>query len=230
MLKFPVLSSTQQYVKEHYPSFPEDQLTCVIAEKQTKGRGRGKNHWLSFPGSLCMSLFSGFSSEYPPQQLSLVFALTVCKALEPLGISLQIKWPNDLMLRGEKCGGILGEALLSSSRHAIILGLGLNVAVSAENLKQIDQQATSLNQYTAKCPEIAVLPELICNEFTEKIALWEKKGFSPFQKEYNSRLIVTEKQKTSFNASQEHFLEIDVYGRFVVLDGNGTKKALWNLE
>jgi BirA family transcriptional regulator, biotin operon repressor / biotin---[acetyl-CoA-carboxylase] ligase len=100
-------------------------FTVVLAEDQSAGRGRGGHAWHSAPGSgLCLSvLLPGQGA--PPPHLPLLVGLAAARAAESVGphVGVGLKWPNDLVIRGRKLGGILCE------RHhgAIVAGLGLNI-------------------------------------------------------------------------------------------------------
>jgi BirA family biotin operon repressor/biotin-[acetyl-CoA-carboxylase] ligase len=106
--------------------------TLVLAERQTAGHGRGENRWWSGAGALTFSLLlPNESLELPPvniPQTSLITGLAVASAIEQLvpGETSQLKWPNDVFLRGRKVCGILTEAI-SGSSGALVIGIGLNV-------------------------------------------------------------------------------------------------------
>ncbi len=103
---------------------------CVIAEHQRRGRGRLEREWRDRPGSsLLMALI--LRPEWSPTRgglLALAAGLALAEAVEPMGIRLQLKWPNDCLHGERKVAGILTEARLSAGmyRH-LILGMGVNV-------------------------------------------------------------------------------------------------------
>jgi BirA family biotin operon repressor/biotin-[acetyl-CoA-carboxylase] ligase len=101
----------------------------IMAARQTAGRGRRGNTWVSEPGNLYASLL--LIDAAPPQQiagLSFVAALAVHDAVMDvapgLGARLAVKWPNDLLIDGKKFAGILIE----SEGPAVIVGVGINCA------------------------------------------------------------------------------------------------------
>ncbi len=103
---------------------------CVIlADHQTAGRGRRGSEWLSEPGhGLLFSII--LKPEYSQQywgRMSLVTGLAIATCLsEEWGLSAEIKWPNDILVLGKKCCGILVE---TQGDH-VIIGVGLNVSYS----------------------------------------------------------------------------------------------------
>ena len=110
-------------------------LSLVVANVQTAGRGRAGRQWHTPPGaSLAFSLILyPIGLEITAKVLSSVTglgALVVCEALsQHYGLAAEIKWPNDVLLEGRKFTGVLAEAhWIGSQLGAIILGIGINIA------------------------------------------------------------------------------------------------------
>ena len=102
--------------------------TLVTAASQTAGRGRQGRTWSAPPGrALLMSLVL----RSPDRMLPLAAAVAVAEAAGP---EAAIKWPNDVLLGGRKLAGILAEARPQDGWA--VLGIGLNVAVRAEDLPE----------------------------------------------------------------------------------------------
>jgi len=112
------------------PSMAEG--TVAVADVQTAGRGRLGRTWEAPPRSaVLVSVLLRPSADRPLPQLALVAGVAVADALEELtGLSVQIKWPNDVMLRRTKVAGILAEARES----AVVVGIGVNVNQTREQL------------------------------------------------------------------------------------------------
>jgi BirA family biotin operon repressor/biotin-[acetyl-CoA-carboxylase] ligase len=125
------------------PTMPEGAI--AVAEHQTAGRGRLGRSWDAPAGTaLLFSVLLKPPPERHPQELSLVAGVAVADALERvLGLSVQIKWPNDVMLRRRKVGGCLAEL----RDGAVVLGIGLNVNQTQE---QLPEQAGSLRTLTGR--------------------------------------------------------------------------------
>lgn len=108
--------------------------TALIADEQTAGRGRGGHTWHSTPGDgLYLSVLVQPSLRLREALwLSLATGLAARQAiLETTGLSIDIRWPNDLLLGEQKVGGILVETAAESGpdaalRYAVI-GIGINV-------------------------------------------------------------------------------------------------------
>ena len=121
--------------------------TLVLAEKQTQGRGRLGRSWLSEPGAgiYASILLRPLLKPRDAAVLTLVAAVAASEAIElACGLNADIKWPNDLLLSGRKCCGILSEmqAERDDIRH-VIVGIGLNVNHSVFP-EELVHRATSL--------------------------------------------------------------------------------------
>ena len=95
----------------------------IRAKQQTQGRGQFSRKWLSDEGNLMVSLRLPDEAGNIGSFLSLALALCLVRALESLGISALIKWPNDIMSGFEKLGGILIE----QRKEKTVVGIGLNI-------------------------------------------------------------------------------------------------------
>ncbi|WP_017728000.1 bifunctional biotin--[acetyl-CoA-carboxylase] synthetase/biotin operon repressor [Halalkalibacterium ligniniphilum] len=121
----------------------------VVANEQTGGKGRLGRAWHSPPGtSIYMSLI--LRPQLPPQrtpQLTLLAAVAVVKGIKDVtGLTCEIKWPNDLLIKGKKVVGILTEMQSEPDCvHSVIIGIGINVNQQKEHFSSaIRNIATSL--------------------------------------------------------------------------------------
>jgi BirA family biotin operon repressor/biotin-[acetyl-CoA-carboxylase] ligase len=111
--------------------------TVVLAEAQTAGRGRHGSEWFSPEGvNLYASIL--FHPRIAPRELPLfapIASLALAEAVWLEGAPAQMKWPNDVIVRGRKLGGVLVEAPVISGRLAyVILGIGVNLNVHPAEL------------------------------------------------------------------------------------------------
>lgn len=129
--------------------------TVVIADSQARGRGRVGRVWISPPGSnIYMSAV--LRPEIAVQDapfLTVAAALACAYALRSkTGLTVNIKWPNDLMVSGKKIGGILTE--LRSGRDKIkfaVIGIGINVNSQGKDFpEELANIATSVKEVTGK--------------------------------------------------------------------------------
>jgi BirA family biotin operon repressor/biotin-[acetyl-CoA-carboxylase] ligase len=162
--------------------------TMVAAHQQTAGRGRYDRVWLSSPG---MNLtFSILLRPDVPQSwlpsLTMAVALGISKALSHLGISAQLKWPNDVRVNGKKICGILSEYVPGPGQTtgALIVGIGLNVNMTVKELGAIDQPATSIYAETDTSMNIFDILALVLEQLPESVDLWEQGGFEAIRKKW----------------------------------------------
>jgi BirA family transcriptional regulator, biotin operon repressor / biotin---[acetyl-CoA-carboxylase] ligase len=123
----PSTGSTQSLLG---PDDPEG--AAAVADEQTSGRGRLGRAWSAPAGKalLCSVLLRPPPGPHTPQ-LALVGGLAAAETVEEaLGLSAQIKWPNDVMVNRGKVAGVLAEA----RDGAVVLGIGLNVNQTREEL------------------------------------------------------------------------------------------------
>lgn len=109
----------------------------LIAEQQTAGRGRLDRRWACPSGAgLMMSVL--LRPRRPADQwgtLSLAAATSLEETLRATaGLSVRLKWPNDVLIGGRKVCGILATAAGGEAPSAVVLGLGLNVSLTEEEL------------------------------------------------------------------------------------------------
>jgi BirA family biotin operon repressor/biotin-[acetyl-CoA-carboxylase] ligase len=133
--------STQQLLE---PDSPEGAV--AVCDVQTRGRGRQGRSWEAPPGtSLLCSILMRPPGDRRAPELSLVAGMAVAETVEhALGLAVQIKWPNDVMVNRRKVAGILAEA----SNDVALLGIGLNVNQTRDELPA-DAKVAPISLYTA---------------------------------------------------------------------------------
>jgi BirA family biotin operon repressor/biotin-[acetyl-CoA-carboxylase] ligase len=144
---FPVLDSTNAWLMAQAG---DDDVHLCLAEYQTAGRGRRGRGWQSpFGANLYLSLAWRFS-EMPMQlgALGLAIGVALAEYLGTLGLQGHgLKWPNDILWQGRKLAGILIEHRGEGGGPArVVVGVGLNLFMSAGQAKAIDQPWTTLGE------------------------------------------------------------------------------------
>ncbi len=135
----------------------------VIADEQTRGRGRQGRTWVAPPGT---SLMLSIVLRPEPEQLSrltMLGAVAVCTVLDNFSVpDVAIKWPNDVRVRGLKICGVLPEASWANDRlTGVVLGIGLNVSVDFAGMP-LRETATSIQAaFGRPVDRLDVLPRLL---------------------------------------------------------------------
>lgn len=164
---------------------PEGAL--ILAETQTKGRGRLGRNWYS-PKYKGIYLSLILRPQILPQRapvLTLLAAVSVCEAIEAhSGLMAQIKWPNDILLNQKKFAGILTEISAETDAiHFVVIGIGLNINNEKKNLPE---NATSLReQKKQETGRVGLLQELLRN-FEKNYLLFCSKTATPIVEKWRS--------------------------------------------
>ncbi len=137
---------------------------CIVSNEQTAGRGRLQRQWVSRPGAgLYFSLLlrpTVALDQWPV--ISLLAAIAVRDALLAVAdLSTDIKWPNDILVRGKKLCGILSETVETPVGRAVILGIGINL-LAQDFPASLRETAISVEEATgAKIEPEAVVEPLL---------------------------------------------------------------------
>jgi BirA family biotin operon repressor/biotin-[acetyl-CoA-carboxylase] ligase len=147
-----VITSTSDLARELVVEGRTALPFVVVANQQTRGRGRGRNAWWSDAGSLTFTIAldpaaHGLRAEHEPR-LALAAAVAVVDAIAPLlpeGRAPGIRWPNDVEVVGRKLGGILPERIETDRGPRLLVGIGVNVRTRlALAPPEIQRMATSV--------------------------------------------------------------------------------------
>lgn len=152
ILVYESTSSTNDVAWRHRNETGYDGLV-VFAHHQNCGRGRLGRHWLSKPGqSLLCSVLLQKELRLKGAVLSLVAGVAAAQTIEQCqGLSVRIKWPNDILVEGRKLAGIMVEARRSGNDTDYVIGLGINSHQLAEDFDpEVRETATSLMQLSGK--------------------------------------------------------------------------------
>lgn len=188
ILLFEELESTNTFCRENDLC----DGAVVIAEKQSKGRGRMGRSFDSAKGGIYMSIV--LKPKLLADELSCITAMSavaLCRAIEKIsGLCVQIKWTNDIIANGKKLAGILTETEFAHpgrEPEKVIVGIGVNVNRKAESFcKEISSIASSIYEETGKkvsvCSLIveiikqmdAMYSSLLCKEKTEFLSYYRR--------------------------------------------------------
>lgn len=196
----------------------------VMARQQTAAKGRRGRVWHMPAGNFAASLV--IRPGDPPAQLALrsfVAALALRDALLPLvgAAALALKWPNDVLLGGDKVAGIL----LESAGGALIIGIGVNLA-AAPTLAAVEPGA--LRPTALADHGVALTPEDFLTPLAAAFARWEARfiadGFDPIRNAWlanAARLGETITARTPRDSHQGRFDTVDAAGNLVLTTAQG---------
>ncbi|VEF47991.1 bifunctional protein BirA [Bacillus freudenreichii] len=195
---FDSLESTQKAAYQlAYDGAPEG--TLVIAEEQTLGRGRLGRAWHSASGKgIWMSII--VRPDLPPQkapQFTLITAVAVARAIEEVTeITPEIKWPNDLLIKGKKVVGILTELQAEADKiSSLIIGIGMNVNHASDDFPvEVKKIASSLFIEKGEKISRAALIQSFLKNFEKYYSIYVSEGFLPIRILWESYAISIGKQ------------------------------------
>lgn len=228
--KYEEITSTQDIIKGMAGiGVPEGKV--VQAQIQTQGRGRFGRTWVSPPGNLYFSFLLN-----PPcgvqelGQLSLLVAVALARVLRAcmkVPDDLMLKWPNDILIAGKKCAGILIETDIGPDQALrwVAVGIGVNVEHAPR-----DENASSLRDYSfLKDISRDRLLEDFLSEFEALYRMWINEGFSAIKQEwlsYAHKKDTTVKVRVGLQLEQGLFHSINDDGSLLLRDADHRLKTI----
>ena len=183
------VDSTNRFVAEIGDALEAGNAQLCVAELQNAGRGRRGRSWVApFGSGICMSVGWQFADAPPTfSALSLAVGVAVVNALRTLGASdVGLKWPNDLMWKGRKLGGILIEMRGESAGPShVVIGIGINMRMpTTVRLSLAEQQAAVIADIheimRERTPNRNAIIAAIVSELVDMLKTFATEGFSPF--------------------------------------------------
>ena len=141
----------------------EPEGTVIIAEEQTAGRGRFGREWISPAGQNLhfSALLKPTAAQLP--YVNMAATLAVSEAVDQVAsLKTSIKWPNDVLVDGEKLSGILVESVVEAGGVSYaIVGIGVNVNLDPSLVPEIASTATSLLKETGRTVDRTTVLRLV---------------------------------------------------------------------
>jgi len=203
----------------------------VVARRQTEGRGRNGRPWASELGNLYASLLLRLAHAGNVQQLALLAGVAVREAIlaaaqRPIA-GLRLKWPNDVLIDGAKCAGILCESQSSpGGERVVVIGIGINLTSHPSG---IDRAATDLAAHGLRLTPEAMLTSLDA-AMARWLAAWD--GGAGFQRVRTAWLAGAGNagESLTVNTGAEEiagtFVDLDFGGGLVLRDRRGLTRTL----
>lgn len=229
---FESINSTNDLAKK-LASEGADEGTIIIAEEQTKGKGRLGRKWHTEPfKSVAMSII--LRPRIIPQlapSITPILAVSIVEVLRGItGFDIKIKWPNDVVLDHKKLCGILTEMNAEiDAVNYIIIGMGLNInqEITNEDIKDI---AISLKNYSGIDFDRRNITALILNRFEENYEEFKKSGLINFIEKLKEYSVLLGKRVVVSGINEKvegEAVDIDASGNLIIkLDTGENKKIL----
>lgn len=212
--------------------------TIIIADEQTKGKGRLDRKWHSSneDGVWLSMILRPTLLPYMAPQLTLVTATVLADVLNSHSrVRPQIKWPNDILINNKKVAGILTEMQAEQDHiNYVVIGIGLNVNQGQHTFPEaIQKQATSLYIETKEKTNLQQLVQHMLVAFEKGYTNYVNNGFSNIKQKWESYgFKVGEKiwLKTLKDYNEVVFLGIAEDGALLIKTDTGNTKKVYSGE
>lgn len=188
ILFFYEVDSTNNLAKE-LAMYGAHEGTVVIAETQTRGRGRLDREWVSPTGGLWFSII--LRPKLRPAEavkLTFVAGLAVAEVLSrTFGLKAEVKWPNDILVNGRKICGILTEmSTTGETVNFVVVGIGVNANFDVEKVfpEPLRKITTSIEKELGRKVQLEELLGAILERLENLYELFLREGFNPILKEW----------------------------------------------
>ena len=172
-------------------------LSIHTSEQQIAGKGRNGKKWIS-PKGKNIYLSIGWLSNLKYSQLdglSLAIGTILASSLNKFTQNkVGIKWPNDLLIEKKKISGILIETIDLNNQVGVVIGIGINVHMSKEEGKEIDQSWIALDEVTDSINNRNEIIGDIVNKVFQLTSIFTNEGFKAYKLDYESLDLLTGKR------------------------------------
>ena len=205
MLSFDKISSTQDYAHDLIARGEAHNKTIVTALAQSAGRGRYRRTWVSHHGNLYASFI--YKSPDRDPKLSYAVAVAIAETLISLGLTPEIKWPNDVLIKGKKISGVLIEY----SQNFVIIGVGINIK-TCPTVKEY--KTTKINNFVKNTDINDVLGMLI-----KELDKWRRVNFLSVRECWMDLAIAINKT-IQYHGKPMELIGLNEDGALVLRDGS----------
>ena len=187
-----LITKTTASTNEDAKSYLEKQsspLSIHLSEQQVAGKGRNGKKWVS-PKGKNIYLSIGWISPLQYSELnglSLAVGTVLASTLNKYaGNLIKIKWPNDLLFKKKKISGILIETVDLGDTVGVVIGIGINVHMTKEEGRDIDQSWISLDEATDSINDRNEVVANLLNELFNLTISFSQEGFKPFKGDFET--------------------------------------------
>lgn len=222
---YPEINSTMdiamEMARQGCPAF-----TIVVADQQTKGRGRLDRTWHSMRGGLY------FTMVLRPQMpmalaplINLATAVDLSLTLDALyGIHSQLKWPNDLLVEGRKLAGILSQMAAETDRIEYVnVGIGLNVH---NDTRQVEPPAVSIVQLTSRAVSRAEILSQFWERFEQRMGGGRWSDVVAEWKARSATLGLSVRVQTLYDVFEGRAVDVEENGGLILEKSDGSRTTI----
>ncbi|MCP4022412.1 MAG: biotin--[acetyl-CoA-carboxylase] ligase [Desulfobacteraceae bacterium] len=201
-------------------------LSIVVAEHQTKGRGRLNRKWFSSKGGLWFTLIL---KPDVPAALSYIYnfaaSLSLAKSLKKsLNLDISVKWPNDLLLNGYKLAGLLSEM---ETQGDMVCFLNIGIGINVNNEPKTDEpKSVSLKEILKKNVSRKSILTNFLNEFEQQIQTIEPKKIINQWKQQTSTIGCKVRIETYSDIYTGLAMDVDETGALLLKTDDGVDKKI----
>ena len=226
IIRLEKIDSTNNYDQKYFSTLPDRSL--ITACQQTKGKGRGGKTWVSSNTSNLYASYIIKDFSFQPHKSSWIAGLATLFTIREIAKKPHywIKWPNDIYHKTMKIAGVLCETSLGQNNqvNGVILGIGININMTKEELEKIDKPATSILSDTETFTDITSASEILLSNLNRLYDTILTEGIDSVFKKWkeensligNSVEILSGKN----NILVAKVIDIESSGKLVVIDKN----------
>lgn len=207
--------------------------TLVVAERQTRGRGRRARPWVSQSGNLFASIV--VRPRVPPgraAEIGFIAAVAVAETVAemlPGAAAVRVKWPNDVLVNDRKAAGLLLEAAPATAAgtvESLVVGVGVNLRHHPPDALY---PATSVAEEGGEPRSAEVAAGMLYGHFARGLAVWRNAGFAPVRAAWLARAAGLGERVTVRLDSETLtgvFKDLDSDGALVLSQGTGSRRIV----
>ena len=203
---------------------------------QYEGRGRQGRPWFALPRHALLFSVGMPLAELPASlpAITLACGVALAECMQPRGIAVQLKWPNDLRVDGRKLGGILSElGSDDKARFTLVIGIGINLHLEPSALQMIGQPALGLDELV---PPAIVAAEReawigrLAAATLQTVEVFTRHGFAAFRARFNAlmegRGRTVDVMDDGAVVASGRLSDVDGHGRLLIDVGSGPPRLV----
>ena len=181
---FSCVDNTNRKIKKIFQVNKDFDFISLHTKKQTLGRGRKLNKWISKEGDFTCSYLINKSFKISMLgQLNIIISISILECLKRYypNLNFYLKWPNDILIDDKKIGGVLIETNINKGVITyLVVGIGINFVSNPilENYK-----TAKILDFTNKIDTVKIF-HCLSKKIKDNIVLWNKKNFTSFKKKW----------------------------------------------